>query len=147
MKLTVLCFGLLHLSFVSEGLFSRNDLQPAESSLSRSSRAQVAINAGSPKPRSGRKRPLFARRGQYERQRVSKERPQKVPQRNIPPPPDPALKPVKQKCSELTQSCVPLSGCCDTGATCHCRFFNAICFCRRTGSRPHQNLEKKINSN
>lgn len=34
-------------------------------------------------------------------------------------------------CSQLTQSCVPQFGCCDPQALCHCRFFNAICFCRR----------------
>uniref|UniRef100_A0A3B3VD41 Agouti domain-containing protein n=1 Tax=Poecilia latipinna TaxID=48699 RepID=A0A3B3VD41_9TELE len=42
------------------------------------------------------------------------------------------LKPqVMARCSLLGQSCVPLCGCCDPSATCHCRFFNAICFCRR----------------
>uniref|UniRef100_A0A3B3WD72 Agouti domain-containing protein n=1 Tax=Poecilia mexicana TaxID=48701 RepID=A0A3B3WD72_9TELE len=38
---------------------------------------------------------------------------------------------VMARCSLLGQSCVPLCGCCDPCATCHCRFFNAICFCRR----------------
>lgn len=50
-----------------------------------------------------------------------------------PPPPTTAVAPksVKPSCSQLTQSCVPQSGCCDPCASCHCRFFNAICFCRR----------------
>lgn len=34
-------------------------------------------------------------------------------------------------CSHLTQACLPQFGCCDPQAFCHCRFFNAICFCRR----------------
>ncbi|XP_029135428.2 agouti-related protein-like [Labrus bergylta] len=138
MKLTVLMFGFLHVSFVSAGLFSLNDLQPAGSSLSRGSRAQVPDTAEPVNPKKGRKRPLFARRGQCERQRVQvpKERPKKVPLNDLAPPPDSVLKPTTQKCSQLTQSCMPQSGCCDAGATCHCRFFNAICFCRRMSSRP-----------
>lgn len=42
-------------------------------------------------------------------------------------------KPVEPSCSQLKQSCLPQFGCCDPRASCHCRFFNAICICRRTG--------------
>uniref|UniRef100_A0A8C6T1I0 Agouti domain-containing protein n=1 Tax=Neogobius melanostomus TaxID=47308 RepID=A0A8C6T1I0_9GOBI len=51
-----------------------------------------------------------------------------------PTPPKPAVKPPNPQCSLLTQSCLPQDGCCDAWASCHCHFFNAICFCRRTGS-------------
>uniref|UniRef100_UPI0037E78E93 agouti-signaling protein-like n=1 Tax=Semicossyphus pulcher TaxID=241346 RepID=UPI0037E78E93 len=134
MKLTVLCFCFLHVSFISAGLLSTNDLQSAGSSgLSRSgSRTQTPQNTESLNP--GRKRPLFARRGQYERQRVHVPKPKKVPAKETPPPPAVVSKPPKPKCSQLTQSCLPQSGCCEAGSTCHCRFFNAICFCRRTNS-------------
>ncbi|XP_034562576.1 agouti-signaling protein-like [Notolabrus celidotus] len=146
MQLSVLLFGLLQLSFVSGGPSVRSDVQPAGSGVSRnnsssssggSGRAQVPQSTGS--VNTGRKRPLFARRGQYERQRVQK--PKRVPQ-NVPPPPPPpdaGVKPTKPKCSQLTQSCTPQSGCCETGASCHCRFFNAICFCRRSNSLPKKN--------
>lgn len=50
--------------------------------------------------------------------------------------------PVKFTCSHLTQSCLPQSGCCEPHTTCHCRFFSAICFCRRTNWQ----YEKKINT-
>uniref|UniRef100_A0A3P8W5S2 Agouti domain-containing protein n=1 Tax=Cynoglossus semilaevis TaxID=244447 RepID=A0A3P8W5S2_CYNSE len=50
----------------------------------------------------------------------------------IAPPPKAAPKPVKPTCSLLAQSCLPQSGCCEPHTTCHCRFFNAICFCRKT---------------
>ncbi|XP_041669659.1 agouti-signaling protein-like [Cheilinus undulatus] len=137
MKLTLLCFGFLHLSIVTEGLFSRSELTDSSSLTSSSdSRAQLSPNTGSPNP--SRKRPLFARRGQYERQRVQASKPKKLPLKDAPPPPDAAPKPVSLKCSQLRQSCVPQSGCCDAGATCRCRFFNTICFCRRTAS-----LQKK----
>ncbi|CAJ1081856.1 agouti-signaling protein-like [Xyrichtys novacula] len=130
MKLSVLLFGFLQLSFISAGLLVR-DPQSRDSALTRS-KAQIPKNTGSVNP--GRKKPLFARRGQYERQRVRAQKPKKVPPNTLPPPPGEGLKPAKPKCSQLTQSCVPQSGCCDSGAMCHCRFFNAICFCRKTNS-------------
>uniref|UniRef100_A0A8C5H6Y5 Agouti domain-containing protein n=1 Tax=Gouania willdenowi TaxID=441366 RepID=A0A8C5H6Y5_GOUWI len=67
----------------------------------------------------GRIQPLFARRGQYERQRS----PSKLDQDSV-----------KPTCSQLTQSCRPVSGCCDVAVMCHCRFFNTICFCHRAKS-------------
>ncbi|XP_037612214.1 agouti-signaling protein-like [Sebastes umbrosus] len=138
MKLAVLWLCMLHLAFVSAGLFNRKDLQTAHSNVSVSSRAQQTpqriqpLNTGS--LNRGRQRPLFARIGQYERQRIIVPKKPKVP---VPPKDGPSSpkvvpKPVKPKCSQLTQSCLPQSGCCDPSATCHCRFFNAICFCRRT---------------
>uniref|UniRef100_A0AAV2L734 Agouti domain-containing protein n=1 Tax=Knipowitschia caucasica TaxID=637954 RepID=A0AAV2L734_KNICA len=77
-----------------------------------------------------RQRPIFARRGQYERQQIHVPVRPKLPVR--PAPPKPALKPLSPRCSQLTQSCLPQDGCCDAWASCHCHFFNAICFCRRT---------------
>ncbi|XP_020778844.2 agouti-signaling protein-like [Boleophthalmus pectinirostris] len=78
-----------------------------------------------------RQRPIFARRGQYERQRVQvPAKPHKFPVG--PTVPKPAPKPSPSRCSQLTQSCLPQDGCCDLWASCHCHFFNAICFCRRT---------------
>ncbi|XP_056220617.1 agouti-signaling protein-like [Seriola aureovittata] len=136
MKLAVFCLCILHVTFVSAGLFTRNDLQAVHSTLS-VNRAQAPQSAGS--LNQGRQRPLFARRGQYERQSVPKSRvvpasPNRSPSPPPPPPPPTKVtpKPVKFKCSYLKQSCLPQSGCCEPYATCHCRFFNAICFCRRT---------------
>ncbi|XP_068160335.1 agouti-signaling protein-like isoform X2 [Antennarius striatus] len=84
----------------------------------------------------GSTRPLFARRGHYEQQRIQMQKPKLVPvlRKNPPTPSNVPPKPVKPKCSHLTQTCVPQSGCCDPVASCHCRFFKAICFCRRTNS-------------
>uniref|UniRef100_A0A3B4AE11 Agouti domain-containing protein n=1 Tax=Periophthalmus magnuspinnatus TaxID=409849 RepID=A0A3B4AE11_9GOBI len=50
--------------------------------------------------------------------------------------PKPASKPTTPRCSQLTQSCLPQDGCCDSWASCHCHFFNAICFCRRNTPLP-----------
>ncbi|KAG2458439.1 AGRP protein, partial [Polypterus senegalus] len=44
------------------------------------------------------------------------------------------------KCSKVLESCLPFSLCCDPCATCHCRFFNAICYCRKL----NRNCRKKI---
>uniref|UniRef100_A0A8C6PXI2 Agouti domain-containing protein n=1 Tax=Nothobranchius furzeri TaxID=105023 RepID=A0A8C6PXI2_NOTFU len=48
------------------------------------------------------------------------------------PPTHVALSSVMSECSLLGQSCTLLCGCCDPCATCHCRFFNTICFCRKS---------------
>ncbi|XP_047424482.1 agouti-signaling protein-like [Mugil cephalus] len=130
MKLAVLCLCFLHLAFVSSRLFARNNLQPTHS------RTQAAQSTGS--RNQGRLRPLFARRGQYERQRIYVPKPRRVtvPLVKIAPTsPQNASYPLKINCSELTQSCLPHSGCCDPCATCHCHFFNAICYCRRVSSQ------------
>ncbi|XP_051267091.1 uncharacterized protein LOC127369603 [Dicentrarchus labrax] len=133
MKLAVSWFCILHLAFVSAGLFTRDGLQAAHNNLS-GSRAHAPQSTGS--LNQGRQRPLFARRGQYERQRIHVPKPKvvPVPPKDLPTPSKVAPKPTKFNCSELTQSCLPQSGCCDPCASCHCRFFNAICFCRRTNS-------------
>uniref|UniRef100_A0A3B4TL66 Agouti-signaling protein-like n=1 Tax=Seriola dumerili TaxID=41447 RepID=A0A3B4TL66_SERDU len=120
MKLAVFCLCILHVTFVSAGLFTRNDLQAVHSTLS-VNRAQVPQSAGS--LNQGRQRPLFARRGQYERQMVPAS-PNRSPSPPPPPPPKVTPKPVEFKCSYLKQSCLPQSGCCEPYATCHCRFFN-----------------------
>ncbi|XP_018553706.1 agouti-signaling protein [Lates calcarifer] len=137
MKLALLCLCLLQLALVSAGIFTRNDLQATYSNLS-ASRAQSSHSTGS--LNQGRQKPLFARRGQYERQRihVPKHRVVPVPPNDHPPPPlspKVAPKPVNPKCSQVTQSCLPQSGCCDPNTMCHCRFFNAICFCRRANEK------------
>ncbi|XP_069007201.1 agouti-signaling protein-like [Embiotoca jacksoni] len=134
MKLAVLCLCMLHLALVSSRLFARNDLQAAESSLSLG-KAQAPRSTGS--LNKGRVRPLFARRGQYERQRIHVPRPRVVPvaPKNIAPPAKVTPDPVISNCSQLTQSCFPQSGCCDPCATCHCHFFNTICFCWRVNSQ------------
>ncbi|XP_071398834.1 agouti-related protein-like [Centroberyx affinis] len=82
----------------------------------------------------GRQRTLFARRGVYERQRVHAPKPKVLPAPPNGPPPKAAPKPVSPRCSRLSESCLPQSRCCDPCATCHCRFFNTICFCRKTNS-------------
>lgn len=64
-------------------------------------------------------------------------------QNEICPPAKVRPNPVKIKCSQLAQSCLPQSGCCDSCATCHCRFFNVICFCRKTKSQSEKNRQKE----
>lgn len=64
-------------------------------------------------------------------------------QNEICPPAKVRPNPVKIKCSQLAQSCLPQSGCCDPCATCHCRFFNVICFCRKTKSQSEKNRQKE----
>ncbi|XP_066579400.1 agouti-signaling protein 2b [Amia ocellicauda] len=67
----------------------------------------------------GKSNTLFARRGTQEWKKVH------------------ALKPKQElvlpfrRCSRVMESCIPHSLCCDPCASCHCRFFNAICYCRR----------------
>ncbi|XP_068438401.1 agouti-signaling protein-like [Clinocottus analis] len=136
MKLAVLCLCLLHLTVVSAGQYTRkpprNGHGNAAGSPAKAPQKPQPLGTGS--VIQGRQRPLFARRGQYERQRIHTSKPKVVPvaPNGALPPSRAAVKPVKPKCSQLTQSCLPQFGCCDSGATCHCRFFNAICFCRRS---------------
>uniref|UniRef100_A0A3Q3W5S5 Agouti domain-containing protein n=1 Tax=Mola mola TaxID=94237 RepID=A0A3Q3W5S5_MOLML len=131
MKLALPCFCVLQVAFVGAGLFRGE--QPE---IGRGGRAQLAHS---------RQRPLFARRRQYEKQRiiVQKTKEVSVPLNNLPPPTEVAPKPVKPSCSQLTQTCLPQSGCCDLSASCHCRFFNAICFCRRIQMSFHPKKNKK----
>ncbi|XP_010741851.1 agouti-signaling protein [Larimichthys crocea] len=130
MKLA-LSFCILHFALVCAGLFNRNDLQAAHSNLS-GSRAQTPQSTGY--LNQNRQRPLFARRRQYERQRIHVQKPKPILPNIEPLPSKPAPKPANPNCSQLTQSCSPQSGCCDPCSSCHCRFFNAICFCRKTNS-------------
>ncbi|XP_054621323.1 agouti-related protein-like [Dunckerocampus dactyliophorus] len=123
MKLPVLCFCLLHLAFVSGGLLTRNDLQSGGSNL-------ISRRAGH--QHGSRHRTLFARRGQYEQQKLQMMRPRgmpAVPKDNTPTKAPP--KPATTACSQLGQSCIPHQGCCEPCSACHCHFFKAICFCRR----------------
>ncbi|KAM7390754.1 hypothetical protein PAMA_008784 [Pampus argenteus] len=135
MKQVLLCLCILCLAFVSDGLYTRKDPQTGRNNPS-ASRAQAPERTGS--LNQGRRRALFARR-KYERQRIHVPKPNviRVPPNvvSVPPPPKAAPDPAMTVCSQLTQSCLPQSGCCDPCATCHCRFFNAICFCRRTNSK------------
>ncbi|KAF7659326.1 hypothetical protein LDENG_00299050 [Lucifuga dentata] len=83
-----------------------------------------------------RQRTLFVRREQYEQQRIHVPKSKTVPAPNPNrPPPKVVPEPVKPKCSQLTQSCMPHSGCCDPCTSCHCRFFKAICFCLKKSSQ------------
>ncbi|XP_059182631.1 agouti-signaling protein-like [Centropristis striata] len=129
MKLAVLWLYILHLAFVSAGLLSRIDQQNAKTNMS-VGLAQAPQSTGSLNPSRQR---LFARRGQYKRQRIHVPKPKVVPvtPNDIQPPNKVDPKPAKPNCSQMTQSCLPQSGCCDLSASCHCRFFNAICFCRK----------------
>ncbi|XP_029385338.1 agouti-related protein-like isoform X2 [Echeneis naucrates] len=135
MSRTAFCLFLLLMTsgLGSAGLLARNNLQGAYSALS-SSRNRDTQTPGL--LNQGRQRPLFARRGQYERQsvpsRVVPVPPKHGPPLSPPPPPKVTAKPVKLKCSHRSQSCTPQSGCCEPYTTCHCRFFSAICFCRKT---------------
>ncbi|KAK0141818.1 Agouti-related protein [Merluccius polli] len=81
----------------------------------------------------GRQRPLFARRV-YERQRVYELRHRMHLGHPKGPPPKVTQIPDSKKCFEVSESCLPHSGCCDPCASCHCRFFNTICFCRKTNA-------------
>ncbi|XP_061876586.1 agouti-signaling protein-like [Entelurus aequoreus] len=76
---------------------------------------------------------MFARRAQYEQQRLHMMSPKGMPD---PPrdylPTKVSSNPGRPTCSQLGQSCLPHQGCCETCSTCHCHFFQAICFCRRS---------------
>lgn len=128
MKLAVVCIlTLMYVAAVHGRIFTRNDLQSTYRKVSANKPAQNqvrTVNAAQ------RQRPIFARRGQYERQRIHVPAKHKFPVQ--PTAPKPAVKPPNPRCSQLTQSCLPQDGCCDAWASCHCHFFNAICFCRRT---------------
>uniref|UniRef100_A0A8C4ZI08 Agouti domain-containing protein n=1 Tax=Gadus morhua TaxID=8049 RepID=A0A8C4ZI08_GADMO len=50
------------------------------------------------------------------------------------PPPKVAKLPDAPRCTEVSKGCLPNSRCCDPCASCQCRFFNTICFCRKTNS-------------
>ncbi|KAM4533886.1 uncharacterized protein PAE49_022236 [Odontesthes bonariensis] len=131
MKLAVVCLCILHLAWGSSGFYTRSSPQASRGNtlLSGATQSKVSTN-------NGRVRPLFARRRHYERQRIRVPKPKLVP---LPLKDVPRAKvaphPEKAKCSPLGQSCLIQSGCCEPCSTCHCRFFNAICFCRKTNSQ------------
>ncbi|CAB1340794.1 unnamed protein product [Coregonus sp. 'balchen'] len=41
--------------------------------------------------------------------------------------------PPTPNCSKVMESCMPHSRCCDPCVSCHCRFFNSICYCWKLG--------------
>ncbi|XP_030613018.1 agouti-signaling protein-like [Archocentrus centrarchus] len=132
MKLALLCLCIAQLAFGSRRI---SDPRAA-------ARGDVTVSRARASPSTGslneiRVRPLFARRGYYERQRILEPKPRGAPaaQNEICLPAKVSPNPVKIKCSQLAQSCLPQSGCCDPCAACHCRFFNTICFCRKTKSQ------------
>ncbi|XP_071970400.1 agouti-related protein [Engystomops pustulosus] len=43
-----------------------------------------------------------------------------------------------KRCVQLLESCVGHLPCCSPCATCYCRFFNAICYCRKTSTNCNQ---------
>ncbi|XP_043960413.1 agouti-signaling protein-like [Gambusia affinis] len=123
MKLAVQCLCFLHFALLSFGLDTYISLSRTKASHSDAG----YINQD-------RVRRLFAKRALYEQQKTKKSSivPHPAPQNDVSRPKARLPKPpVMPGCSLLGQSCVPLCGCCDPCATCHCRFFNAICFCRR----------------
>ncbi|KAJ3611646.1 hypothetical protein NHX12_021661 [Muraenolepis orangiensis] len=76
-------------------------------------------------------------RSLYERQKVYRLRPRVRPAPPKGPPPEEAqipLPPSASRCSGTSESCLPQSRCCDPCASCHCRFFNAVCFCLKANS-------------
>ncbi|KAJ8396149.1 hypothetical protein AAFF_G00022220 [Aldrovandia affinis] len=79
----------------------------------------------------GNPKSLFARRGLIHRQRpLALQHAMKPKQPKQPKPPSGAP---AQRCPRVMESCVPHMPCCDPCATCHCRFFNTICYCWRLG--------------
>ncbi|KAM4718420.1 uncharacterized protein FYW61_016253 [Anableps anableps] len=122
MKLAVQCLCFLHFALLSFGL---------DTHISLSRRKAFHSDAGY--VNQDRRRPLFARREQYEQQRIHEPKKSRIvsPPQNDIAHPKVVPNPMMPKCSQLGQSCVPLYGCCDSCAMCHCRFFNAICFCRK----------------
>nr|XP_004568531.1 agouti-signaling protein-like [Maylandia zebra] len=138
MKLALLCLCIVQLAFGSRRINDREAAARGDVPLRKASHGTGSTNEI-------RVRPLFARRGHYERQRILVPKPRGGPaaQNEICPPAKVRPNPVKIKCSQLAQSCLPQSGCCDSCATCHCRFFNAICFCRKTKSQSEKNRQKE----
>ncbi|XP_061662030.1 agouti-related protein-like [Syngnathoides biaculeatus] len=122
MKLSLLSLFVLLLAFVSGGLLTSKDIQSGSRDLTKiSSRAGIFPN---------KHRTLFARRGQYEQQKLQMMRPKGMP--SLPKNSSTkAPKPASATCSQLGQSCLPNQGCCEPCSSCHCHFFKAICFCRR----------------
>ncbi|KAJ8376929.1 hypothetical protein SKAU_G00075090 [Synaphobranchus kaupii] len=69
----------------------------------------------------GKHKTVFARRGPQKSQRLRVGKLKQV------------LPPAGRRCSRMRESCLPIMPCCDPCAVCHCRFFNAICYCWRQG--------------
>ncbi|KAJ8336848.1 hypothetical protein SKAU_G00380680 [Synaphobranchus kaupii] len=74
---------------------------------------------------------LFARRGHIRHQKPMGLQSAAKPREPKPPRPPPA--PPARRCPRVSDSCSPHNPCCDPCTTCHCRFFNTICYCWRLG--------------
>ncbi|KAG9276720.1 agouti-related protein-like [Astyanax mexicanus] len=83
--------------------------------------AQEITNLNSDMWNQGKPRTLFARRGAMEYHRLRTSNPHVNAVMTGP------------RCSQVSESCVPHSRCCDPCASCHCRFFNTVCYCWRLG--------------
>ncbi|KAK7878014.1 hypothetical protein WMY93_031327 [Mugilogobius chulae] len=131
MRLAVVCVLTLMCFVAAEGrIFTRNDLQKTYKRMSaiKPAHSQVrTLNAAQ------RQRPIFARRGQYERQQIHVPAKSKFPLHPAPPKATP--KPLNPRCSQLTPELPPSGRLLRPLGLLHCHFFNAICFCRRAGPR------------
>ncbi|KAG9333071.1 hypothetical protein AGOR_G00172850 [Albula goreensis] len=119
--IAVLCFCLLRVASVHSMLDARD--VPKNSDVDVSLKDKPSVESGA--RNQGKTKALFARRGLQERQKLRVVKVQKVPA--------PALPPPARRCSRVMESCIPHTPCCDPCSTCHCRFFNAICYCWRLG--------------
>ncbi|KAL4631042.1 agouti-related protein-like isoform X1 [Arapaima gigas] len=79
----------------------------------------------------GRPKALFARRGGQQQQRRYMNA-------------NGELAPVAlgRRCSRGAENCGPQIPCCDPCSTCHCRFFNTICYCWKLGHRCTRNPKR-----
>ncbi|KAG9333739.1 hypothetical protein JZ751_010290 [Albula glossodonta] len=133
-----LCFlTVAALSMIAEGSRFRDLGKKHENDVSFKEPPSVETGAWNPH---GKQKRLFARRGLVRRQRplalqrAMLQKPNKQPKQPKQPkvlPAPPAVPP--QRCPRVMESCVPQVPCCDPCATCHCRFFNTICYCWRIG--------------
>ncbi|KAI1901349.1 hypothetical protein AGOR_G00033440 [Albula goreensis] len=131
----LLCFlTAAALSMIAEGSRFRDLGKKHENDVSFKDPPSVDTGAWNPH---GKQKRLFARRGLVRRQRplalqrAMLQKPNKQPKQPKVPPAPPAVPP--QRCPRVMESCVPQVPCCDPCATCHCRFFNTICYCWRIG--------------
>ncbi|XP_077592280.1 uncharacterized protein LOC144209710 [Stigmatopora nigra] len=131
MKLSVVCLCVFHLTFVTAGLLTSNDLQSSSSDLAIMSRRTGGLT--------NKYRTLFARRAQYEQQKLLMMRPKGIPVVEKDSNDKEAPKSAPSSCSQLGQSCLPHQGCCELCSACHCHFFKAICFCRRINMQCSKN--------
>uniref|UniRef100_A0A3P9H4K1 Agouti domain-containing protein n=1 Tax=Oryzias latipes TaxID=8090 RepID=A0A3P9H4K1_ORYLA len=135
MKVAILFLCFLHLTFV----ISSPRAKPRHIWLSKEQTFQSKGLANQ-----DRVGPLFARRRQYEYQQLLGPKTVVLPlSQNDVLHTKVERKRIKPGCSLLGQSCSRLSGCCEACATCHCRFFSAICFCRKANLQCER---KKLNT-